>query len=169
MQTMIDIQNFDFLIGNWQVENRRLKDRLTKCEEWIEFQAEMETKSILNGLALMDEMKSTHYGDNFIGLCIRMYNPGTKQWRIFWADTANPGNYIKEQVTGEFKNGIGEFYGTELYKGEEVKLRFIWKRPSINTAIWEQAYYDEKEKEWETNWTMLFTSIEETKTTANQA
>ncbi|PTL98691.1 MAG: DUF1579 domain-containing protein [Candidatus Arcticimaribacter sp.] len=155
---MIKIQNFSFLIGKWSVLNRRLKECLKNCNEWTEFQAEMETKSILNGLGLMDEMKSTHYGDNFIGLSIRMFNPETNIWKIFWADTSNPGNYLKEQVSGEFKNGIGKFYGKELYKGKEVKLRFIWKRPSTQTALWEQAYYDEKKEEWETNWTMLFTS-----------
>ena len=61
---MIEIQDFSFLIGKWSVLNRRLKERLKNCNEWTEFQAEMETKSILNGLALMDEMKSSHYGDN---------------------------------------------------------------------------------------------------------
>ncbi len=158
---MIDIQNFDFLIGKWRVLNRRLKDRLINCNEWIEFHAEMETKSILNGLALMDEMKSSHFGDYFIGLSIRMVNPETNIWTIYWADTSNSENYLKEQVTGEFKNGIGVFFGHELYKGKEVKLRFTWKKPSTNTAFWEQAYYDEKKNVWETNWTMLFTSIEE--------
>jgi len=158
---MIHIQNFDFLIGKWKVLNKRLKERLTNCDEWVEFHAEMETKSILNGLALMDEMKSAHYGDNFIGLSIRMINPETNIWTIYWADTANPENYLKEQVTGEFKDGFGAFFGKELYKDKEVKLRFIWRKPSIDTALWEQAYYDEKNKEWETNWTMLFTSIKE--------
>lgn len=158
---MIAIQNFDFLIGKWSVVNRRLKDRLVNCNEWIEFHAEMETKSILNGLALMDEMKSSHFGDNFIGLSIRMVNPKTNIWTIYWADTSSPENYLKEQVTGEFKNGIGVFFGNELYKGKEVKLRFTWEKPSINTARWEQAYLDEKSNVWETNWTMLFTSIKE--------
>ena len=64
---MIDIQNFNFLIGKWSVLNRRLKERLKNCDEWIEFQAEMETKSILNGLGLMDEMKSSYFGEEFIG------------------------------------------------------------------------------------------------------
>ncbi len=41
-------------------------------------------------------------------------------------------------------------------KGKEYKLRFTWKKQSENTALWEQAYFDEKAKEWETNWTMEF-------------
>lgn len=158
---MIAIQNFSFLIGKWSVLNRRLKERLVNCEEWIEFHAEMETKRILNGLGLMDEMKSAHFGEEFIGLSIRMLNPELNTWTIYWADTAHAEIGLKEQVVGAFKNGIGEFFGKEMYKDKEVKLRFIWTKPSVDTAKWEQAYYDEINDKWETNWTMLFTSLKE--------
>ena len=156
---MIAIQNFSFLIGKWSVLNRRLKERLVNCDEWIEFQAEMETKRILNGLGLMDEMKSSYFGEEFIGLSIRMLNPESNTWTIYWADTANAEIGFKKQVVGAFKNGIGEFFGKEMFKDKEVKLRFIWTKPSVDTAKWEQAYYDEISNKWETNWTMLFTSL----------
>jgi len=155
--TMIEIQNFDFLIGKWNVINKRLKERLKNNNEWFEFPAEMETKPFLNGLGLMDEMKSSHYGDDFIGFSIRMVNPKTNIWTIYWADTANPENYLKEQVVGEFKNGIGVFYGKEWFEEKEYKLRFTWKKESQDTAQWEQAYFDELKNEWETNWIMEFT------------
>ena len=156
---MIAIHNFDFLIGKWSVLNRRLNERLNGCTEWTEFLAEMETKPILNGLGLMDEMKSSYFGDEFIGLSIRMLNPSTNEWKIYWADTENPELLLKEQVVGKFANGVGEFYGKEQYEGKEMKLRFIWKKESKDTAYWEQAYFDEKNQEWETNWTMLFTGM----------
>ena len=158
---MIEIKNFDFLIGKWSVLNKRLKERLRNSNDWEEFDAEMETKPILNGLGLMDEMKSSHFGDEFIGLSIRMLNPKTNEWKIYWADTENPELLLKEQVVGKFKNGIGEFYGEEMYQGKKMKLRFVWKKESINTAQWEQAYYDEVNNQWETNWIMIFTAIEE--------
>lgn len=156
---MIEVNNFDFLVGKWSVLNRRLKERLTNCDEWIEFHAEMETKRILNGFGLMDEMKTSYFGDEFIGLSIRMFHPESNKWTIYWADTAHPEIGLKEQVHGEFKNGVGEFFGKEVYNDKEVKLRFTWKMPSENTALWEQAYYNEANKDWETNWTMLFTAI----------
>ena len=158
---MIPIHDFSFLVGKWSVLNRRLKERLNNCEEWIEFQAEMETKPILNGLGLMDEMKSSYFGEEFIGLSIRMFNPASNTWTIYWADTAHPAIGLKEQVVGVFKNGMGEFFGKEMYKDKEVKLRFIWTKPSVDTAKWEQAYYDEINTKWETNWTMLFTALKE--------
>ena len=153
---MINIDNFDFLIGKWTVLNKRLNERLDNCTEWTEFLAEMETRPILNGLGLMDEMKSSQFGDDFIGLSIRMVNPLTNIWTIYWADTASPENYLKEQVVGGFKNGIGEFFGKEFYKGKEYRLRFTWKKAAANTAQWEQAYYDENREAWETNWIMEF-------------
>ena len=154
---MIAIQNFDFLIGKWNVINKRLKQRLKNSVEWTVFNAEMETKPFLNGLGLMDEMKSSHYGKDFNGFSIRMVNPKTNIWTIYWADTSSPENYLKEQVTGEFKNGIGVFYGKEEDNEKEYKLRFTWKKQSEDTAQWEQAYFDELKNEWETNWLMEFT------------
>ena len=156
---MIAIHNFDFLIGKWSVLNRRLKERLNQCDEWVEFVAEMETKKIMNGLMVMDEMKTTYFGDEFIGLSIRMFNPKTNEWTIYWADTASPERKLAEQVVGTFQDGIGIFYGKELFQGKEMELRFLWKKESIETALWEQAYFDEASGQWETNWTMLFTKI----------
>lgn len=156
---MIEIQDFDFLIGKWTVVNKKLKERLKKNNDWIDFPAAMETKPILNGLGLMDEMKSSYFGDEFVGLSIRIVDPKTKVWTIYWADTSNPENYLKEQVVGEFKNGIGEFFGKELYQGKEYKLRFIWRMQSKNEAQWEQAYFDDLNNEWETNWIMNFTRV----------
>ena len=53
-------------------------------------------------------MKSSHFGDEFIGFSIRMVNPKTNIWTIYWADTSSPENYLKQQVPGEFKNRIGK-------------------------------------------------------------
>lgn len=156
MTQLHPIDNFDFLIGKWSVLNKRLNERLVQCTEWTTFLAEMETKPILNGLGLMDEMKSSQFGDDFIGLSIRMVNPKTNVWTIYWADTLSPENYLKEQVVGKFENGIGTFYGQENYNGKTYKLRFMWKKESAETAQWEQAYFDEDKQIWETNWIMIF-------------
>jgi len=86
------LHDFEFLIGKWTVLNKRLKERLKSNTEWIEFIAEMETKPILGGLGLMNEMKSSHFGDEFIGLSIRIIDPKTNILTIYWADTSSPEN-----------------------------------------------------------------------------
>lgn len=157
---MIPITNFDFLVGKWSVLNKRLKERMKGATEWIEFTAEMETKKIFNGLIVMDEMKTNHFGENFNGLSIRMLNPDTNEWKIYWADTYHLDQMLQEQVIGKFENGTGEFFGKDIFEGKEIPLRFSWKKETENTAQWEQAYYDVQKKEWETNWIMIFTAIE---------
>jgi hypothetical protein len=32
------LHSFDFLIGQWQVHSRRLKERLANSHEWMEFE-----------------------------------------------------------------------------------------------------------------------------------
>ncbi len=158
-QTMVEIQNFDFLIGKWSIVNKKLKERLQNSDEWIEFPAQLESKKILNGLGVMDEFKTSYFGDEFVGLSIRIFNPKLNEWTIYWADTMYPELKLTEQVVGSFKNGIGLFYGKEIFKGKEVRLRFIWKKESLKTVYWEQAYYDETSNAWETNWIMQFTKM----------
>lgn len=47
--------DFDFLLGKWRVENRKLKERLAGCDDWDKFVATLEVKPILNGLGNVDE------------------------------------------------------------------------------------------------------------------
>ena len=107
----------------------------------------------------MDQYKAEFNSECFEGVSLRVFNPETEQWTIYWMDTSHP--EITEQVVGGFKDRIGEFYGEELFKGKPVKLSFIWSETTATIARWEQAYFDERRDAWETNWIMAFTRIEE--------
>lgn len=159
-ETMIKLTDFDFLPGHWTVENKKLKERLKNSNEWIEFPATLETREILNGLGSTDEFRATFPEGEFVGLSVRIVNPANDEWTIYWADTAHPELKLTEQVSGFFEDGIGLFYGEEVHDGKKVRLRFLWKKETANTAQWEQAYWDEARDEWETNWIMVFTKIE---------
>ncbi len=57
MQTENDGRNdFDFLVGNWKMRHRRLKERLKGCTDWEEFEGTAVGKKLLNGLAHCDEV-----------------------------------------------------------------------------------------------------------------
>ena len=36
---MSDVSDFDFWMGTWTVQNRRLRERLAGSDEWEEFEA----------------------------------------------------------------------------------------------------------------------------------
>jgi hypothetical protein len=85
-------RDFDFLVGSWEIANRRLKQRRVGS----------------------------------------MLSP----------------------VVGSFRDGIGEFYGDDTDGGKPVRVRFLWRVISKDTAHWEQAFSLDGGKTWETNWVM---------------
>jgi hypothetical protein len=46
--------DFDFYIGKWNIRNRKLKERLSNCDEWIEFDSTDDTTHLLKGFANMN-------------------------------------------------------------------------------------------------------------------
>jgi hypothetical protein len=43
------LHSFDFLIGQWQVHPRRLKERLANRHEWMEFEGTLTTRPLMDG------------------------------------------------------------------------------------------------------------------------
>lgn len=152
--------DFDFLIGEWEITNKRLKERLNNSDEWIESKAHSKCWKILGGYGNMDEFSmKTGDGRLYLGNTIRVYNSETAEWSLYWVDNFNLDRGVTYQTKGTFVNGEGIFYGEEMYKGKKVKQKFIWKKIDDDTAYWDQAYYDEKNETWEINWTMTFHRI----------
>ena len=151
--------DFDFLMGEWEVRDLRLAEWLTGSDEWNEYAATLDARPLLGGLANMDQFRGTLGGEPFEGVSLRLFDAEEKTWTIYWMDTNGP--RLIEQVTGSFKDGVGEFFGEESFKGEPVPMRFLWKDITNDSARWEQAYYDEPNDAWETNWIMEFTRVSE--------
>lgn len=151
------MNDFDFLVGKeWDVRNRVLKQRLVGSTEWTEFDARLlDVRKILGGLGNIDRFVGSRDGAAFEAISFRIFNPKTRDWTIYWADTNSA--KLTEQVVGRFESGVGEFLGQEMFAGRRVRLRFRWSEIGEHGARWEQAYYDEERETWETNWIMEFT------------
>ncbi len=146
--------DFDFLVGKWQGHNRRLKERLKGCTDWEEFEGPMVCRKVLDGLGNMDEVTFERKSGPAHGLTLRLFNPKSQQWSIYWADSAN--EFLPIPMVGEFKDGRGEFYDQEPFEGRAIFCRFIWTVLTENTCRWEQAFSPDGGKTWETNWTADF-------------
>lgn len=48
--------DFDFVFGDWEIHNRRLKRRLAGSQDWEEFGAISRAQPVLGGLANIDEL-----------------------------------------------------------------------------------------------------------------
>jgi hypothetical protein len=84
--------DFDFLAGKWKMHNRRLNQRLEGCTEWTEFESSDENTRILNGTADMDIYSTNEMpgqeGKHFEGLTVRLFDPKTRLWSLYWVASA---------------------------------------------------------------------------------
>ena len=145
--------DFDYEIGTWKIHLSRLKDRLAGSKTWVEFDGTSVTRKIWDGRGNIEEFETDSPTGHIEGLTLRVYNPLTHQWSIYWASSKDPdlGQPLQPMV-GEFKDGHGEFYDQELWKGRSVYVRFVWSKITPNSAHFEQSYSDDGGKTWEVNW-----------------
>jgi hypothetical protein len=146
--------DFDFLVGSWNVENRRLTKRLVGSDEWTEFTARATCWSLFDGMANVDEI---FFPDGTRGLTLRLFDPGREEWSLYWASSTT--GTLFPPVVGRFAAGRGVFYGDDTEGGAPVRVRFVWSDVTPNSARWEQAFSVDREASWEVNWTMRFTRI----------
>ena len=87
-------------------------------------------------------------------MTLRLYDPKARQWSLYWSNAAN--GTLEKPMVGEFKDGRGEFYDQESFRGRSIYVRYIWSGITPTSCRWEQAFsYDDRT--WETNWTADFT------------
>jgi hypothetical protein len=149
-------QDFDFLFGSWNIHNRYLKDRLRRSTEWVEFDARSHVEPLLDGFGHLDRYSAIRDGSPFEGITLRLFDPATGEWWIHWADTRGARTLLPPMV-GRFIGGVGELHGDETVDGKKVRCRFLWTRPTADSARWEQAFSEDGGKTWETNWIMTLT------------
>jgi hypothetical protein len=153
--------DFDFELGSWKIHLKRRLHPLTGSNTWIDFDGTSVTRKVWEGRSQLEEFETDGAGGRVEGLTLRLYNPQTHQWSLYWAN-AKDGNIVAPQV-GQFKDGRGEFYGQDTLDGKLIYIRFIWSNTDSNTPHFEQSFSDDGGKTWEVNWITDQTRVTERK------
>jgi len=144
--------DFDYFVGGWTTQQRRLKARGVGSNDWEEFPATLCMALYLDGIATVDELYMPKTGR--AGLTLRTFDLQKHQWSIYWVNSAT-GKLDPIPVVGGFKGDRGEFYASDQENGRPIKVRYLWTRRDHDHARWEQAFsYDNRT--WETNWIAEF-------------
>jgi hypothetical protein len=149
---------FDFIYGHWRVHNRKLRDVADPgCEDWVEFEAESEVFPILDGVGHVDRIfvPRPSDGEPFEGFTLRLYEPSTGTWRIWWSSTRAPGR-LDPPVVGRFVDDVGTFDCEDVINGHAVHVRFEWRLDPV-APTWRQSFSYDKGASWKLNWEMTFT------------
>lgn len=142
--------DFDFLIGGWRIRNRKLKEPLTGNGEWDEFDATQNLRQILCGFGNFDIFSTEFDGKPFEGFTLRLFDPQTRLWTIYWADS----NAVKLDggKVGSFDGDIGEFFGRDVFGGRNIVVKFRWDKQNPQAPVWSAAFSLDEGKTWEWNW-----------------
>lgn len=143
--------DFDFLMGSWKTHLSRLVKPLTGSTTWIEFDGTIVARPIWNGLANIDELEADGPNGHIQGLTLRLYNPESRQWSLYWANSKN-GTLAMPPNVGAFKNGRGEFFDQETFEGRSIIVRYAWSDITEASARFVQSFSEDNGKTWEDNW-----------------
>jgi hypothetical protein len=143
--------DFDFLMGRWNVRHRRLRTLLSGAGDWYDFPGNCVAQKILGGLGNMDDNDFPTQG--FKGMTLRLFDPARRQWAIYWANSVT--SILFPPVFGRFENGEGRFHGEDSCNGKPIQVTYLWSRITPASCRWEQAF-SANGQDWETNWIMEF-------------
>jgi hypothetical protein len=143
--------DFDFIIGTWKSRVRRLQNPLTGSTSWIEGDATVSVRKIWNGQGHLEEIELTTPAGHLVGMTLRLYDPQSRQWRLYWAN-ASQGMLTFPPAIGQFRDGRGEFYDQETFNGKIILVRHRFWGITPKSYHVEQAFSADGGQTWEANW-----------------
>jgi hypothetical protein len=153
--------DFDFVFGTWRIANRKRVRMLVQGDtEWVEFEAYGEARPILGGLGNVDTYSAPEFPGRpgFEGFTLRLFEPDTGLWRIWWASTIGNG-VIDPPVVGRFEEGEGRFECDDVLDGVAIRVRYDWTNIGPTSITWEQSFSFDGGATWDKNWIMESTRI----------
>jgi hypothetical protein len=147
------MNDFDFLIGSWNVLNRRLRTLFAGSDDWDTSPGTSTCQPIFNGAGNIDEIIFPTFGSH--GFTLRLFDVEREEWSLYWASSRT--GLLYPPVVGTFAGGRGDFYGDDTHDGKPIKVHFTWSDITPAAARWEQEFSADGGQTWESNWIMRFT------------
>jgi hypothetical protein len=147
-------KDFDFFFGKWTVQNKTLYRKSDNSLDWREFVAADSCSKILFGIGNIDFFSWEAAGKPIEGMSLRVFNPTTKLWSIYWVDSRSA--ELGTPVVGSFDKGIGTFLSDEVINGANIRNMYKWDITNPNKPEWSQSISRDGGKTWRINWYMHF-------------
>jgi hypothetical protein len=149
-------RDFDFEIGTWAIRMKRLAHPLSGSSEWVSPDGYSHiVRKVWNGGASLAELENDRPAAHFDGLMLRMYDPQSHEWSIYWGSSKT--GTLDAPLIGHFANGRGEFFQHDTYQGKPILVRVVYSDITPASFHTEQAYSADDGKTWETNLSQTFT------------
>lgn len=147
--------DFDFHLGSWKSEISKLHHPLTGSTTWIPCKGALVARKVWDGRAQFEELEADCPDGHIEDLLLFLYNPQSRQWSLNAAAVGD--GVVARPMFGEFKNGRGEFYDQETFKGRNIMVRQVWSDITPTSHHFEQSFSDDGGKTWEPNFKATLT------------
>jgi hypothetical protein len=142
--------DFDFEIGTWKTHLSRLVHPLSGSTTWAEYEGTSVVRKVWDGRTNLVELQVDGTAGHIEALSLRLYDPKSRQWSLNSANSKS--GALSQPTIGDFKNGRGEFFDQESFKGRAMPVRFVISESTADSCRFEQAFSEDGGKTWEVNW-----------------
>jgi len=142
--------DFDFDLGTWHTESKRLLHPLTGSKDWVTYDGETIVRPVWGGRANLAEFHADGSAGHLELLALRVYDPAHQQWSINFSHP-DSGTFSTPGV-GVFANHRVDFYDQETIGDRALLVRFSMWPIDADHAQSEQAFSADGGKTWEVNW-----------------
>lgn len=145
--------DFEFLSGEWKIQNRRLKP---ETGEWDEFESEATCWSVLGGVGSIEELRIP--ARDFSGIGVRLLDVKQKIWSDHWVN-GKSGVLTTPGQTGVFIDGVGAFMSDWMEGDKKMLAKGVWDQITPKSCRWYQAVSKDNGATWEENWIMQWERV----------
>ena len=142
-------RDFEPLLGRWSF-HLKVRPALSGSTQWVDYTGLGECAPLWHGRAQLDTINLEGPTKHIEGLTVRLFNPKTREWRLYWANSRD-GLVVVPQI-GQFKAGHGEFYAPDVLEDRSVLVKFDWSAMMSKSPHFEQSFSNDGGKNWEVNW-----------------
>jgi hypothetical protein len=142
-------RDFEPLLGRSSF-HLKVRPALSGTTQWVDYTGLGECTPLWHGRAQLDTINLEGPTKHIEGLTVRLFNPKTHEWRLYWANSRD-GLVVVPQI-GQFKAGHGEFYAQDVLDDKSVLVKFDWSALTSKSPHFEQSYSNDGGKTWEVNW-----------------
>src|SRR6266481_3558423 len=99
--------DFDFEIGTWKTDLKRLVHPLTGSTKWVECDGTTVVRKVWDSKANLVELEADCPGGHFEGMSLRLYNPQSHQWSLNFSNASD--GTLSQPTIGDFKMAAASF------------------------------------------------------------
>jgi hypothetical protein len=139
--------DFDFNVGAWKTQIKRLVHPLSGSTEYIELNGTVTVRKVWDGRAQLEEIETDGPNGHWEGMTMFLYNPQSHQWNQTFANSKT--GVLNRPLVGTFKDGRGELFSQDSLNDRSILVRGVWSDITPNSHRFEEAYSDDGGKTWE--------------------